>query len=506
MKLIRKKAPHHMTLSMFSGRLSVYRDELIRIAGDTFVMVEPSLENVNKTIESFDSAVYGDFRNRFFDYGKRFFESEYGHIFEDCIMHSEELSETIDWTKSAGYTATYHHIPTKGALIKDEKYLCSDHWRDPIKTVPITTVANKKELKSKEDVLANKIRLFFISEFHLCYAQLMFGKKSSLRLKNLHWSAYGWSPFQGGVQTLARELMKKPIRFFYDVSGWDKFVPIMRDLFEIIKRKSCIPPHLTAYFDWMVQHTCAFVCALYDGDVVLKDYGNCSGSGTTTRDNTLMHVILAASFLSEAFFTKNGYLPSFDLLSQQVVRLFGDDSLFAVDIEFDYVLHMKDSDQGFLNVFFKRLGMKLKFLYGGEDFPINKMEFLGFRFQEVDGDYCPYYNPVRLATSMVHTNDKKDNLDAYISKCFVLTIMSFATEHCETFLEAYKQLISSIRPAECTPCVRAFLSIGALNRGTLQAFYTGRESCLVDLPFFESAMVVGGIREQLLYPHLDDVN
>lgn len=499
MQLRSKVRPYHMVQSMHAKRLHTYYNEMLEIASDKFVMVEPSLENVNKTIESFDGARFGEFRNKFLDFGCSYLEHQYGAIFKDCIMPSEELAQAIDWTKSAGYTATYHHIQTKGHLIQDSRYMNSPYALDPTSTVPMVSIANKKELKSKEDVLANKIRLFWISEFHLCQAQLTFGKRSSLRLKNRGWSAYGWTPFMGGVQELAEKLLSKPIRFFYDVSGWDKFIPLMKDLFKIIFKCSDIPKHMHQYFAWMVQHTCEFISVMYDGDVILKNYGNCSGSGTTTRDNILMHIIIAAAFLAEAYFIKNGVLPTEELLSEQVVKLFGDDSIFAVDVEFDYVLHRKDEPDGFLRSFFERFGMKLKFLHGGYEYPVDQMEFLGFRFTIVDGYYFPRYDPVRLATSFIYTNDRSDKLEAYLSKCFVLTMMAYASDKRELFLNAYRVLIESVRPAEITSAVKGFLSIGPLNKATLHAFYSGLEASTVDFSFFESALVEGGISDSFTY-------
>lgn len=503
MQLKHKIAPFHMTPSSNAKRLDAYRSELSVIAANKFVMVEPSIDNVNNFIKSFDNAVYGEFRDEFFEYGLKFLEDQYGDIFTDSISSNEEVSEFIDWTKSAGYTATKYNIMTKGDLIRDESFLKSDQWLKPWTTIPLVSVGNKKELKTKEDVLANKIRLFFISEFHLCHAQIKFGKKSSLKLMNHKWSAYGFSPFNGGVHSLAKRLLTKLIRFFYDVSGWDKFIPIMKDLYRVVAKCTNVPSDQMDHFVWMIENTIAFVSVLWDGDVILKEYGNCSGSGTTTRDNILMHVIIAATFLSEAYYIKMGKLPTYDLLSEQVVKLFGDDSVFAVDVEFDHVLFKQDDvENGFLHSFFRRFGMKLKFLYGGYNYPVDKMEFLGFRFHLMKGRYYPYYNPSRLAASFLHTNDKSDTLEAYVSKCFVLTMMSYATEHRDLFIDAYRTLLSSIKEIEVTPVIRSFQNAGPLSTSILESFYSGLEASSVEFSFFYSALVGGGINES--FPHLQN--
>lgn len=455
-------------------------------------MVEPSKENVSKTYESFSNPNFGDFRDKFLEYGIGFLDDQYKDILLDPISTSEEIAERIDWSKSGGFTATSHKIQTKKELQNDEEYRKSDYNNHPERVIPMTTIANKRELKDISEIKQNKIRCFFISEYVLFRVQLEFGLKSSNRLKNNKWSGYGFSPFRGGTNKLALQLLSKTNRWFYDISGWDKFIPLMKDLYKWIASRTEVPDALKSRFVWMVQHTIAFICVTYDGDVFRKWFGNASGSGTTTRDNILMHIIIVATYLSEAYYNKCGELPGFSLLTEQVVRVFGDDGVFSCDDEFDHVLNGMGTEDGFLFKFFKRMGMKLKFLYGGKDFPLEKMEFLGFNFKLINGYYYPHWNPVRTATSFIYTNDKKDDLGAYISKCFVLTMMAYPTIYKDVFLQAYKQLIQSIADHELTPVVRSFQEVGPLTPQILEMFYTGSESNSVDFSFFESALVAGG--------------
>jgi len=498
MNLKSNDKPYHTVYSRHLHRLtSPYISLLKDIAGDVFCMVEPCLENVDATISSFDDPQYGEFRDKFFYFGMGFMDYEYGGIFHDCIATDEELSHYIDYTKSAGYTPTFWKIRSKGELFADENYKKSDYNLAPEKTRPLTSVANKKEPKYKEDVKKNKIRLFFISEAHLCKEQVRFGKRSSIRLIEYKWSAYGFSPFRGGVDRLARKLLINRIRFYYDLSGWDKYIPIMGDLYQIIQARTNCPNFLLGRFTWMMDHTTGFYCVMWNGDVVWKGYGNCSGSGTTTRDNILMHVILAAAFLCQAYFEKMGVMPTYDLLTRQIAKLFGDDSVFSVEEEFDKVV-----EDGWLNAFFVRCGMKLKFLHGGLDYPVEKMEFLGFRFTMIDGTYYPYYDPVRLAYSYLATNDKEDTLEAYVSKCFVLTMMAFATEARDTFLNAYRHLVLSLH-GDLSPTLKSFSDIGPLTVPILKAFYSGAESSSIDFSFFESILEEVGRKETLLSHHGD---
>jgi len=475
--------------------LGVFGEALKDLAGNKFAVVEPSVENVNITYESFLDPKYGLFRDEYHSYGINFLDTYYGHIFGTVATH-EELSERVDWTKSAGYTAGFYKILTKGELIRDTAYMASEYNLKPTTTIPLTSVANKRELKEIEDIKKGKIRCFFVAEWVLVKLQIKYGLDSAKKLMMLLWSAYGFSPFRGGTHSLAKKLIKKPVRFFYDVSGWDKFVPLMKDLYSVIFRHTNLPLELEEEFLWVVKHTCEFWCVLFDGDVIVKPYGNCSGSGMTTRDNTLMHVIIAAGFLSKAYFEKIGVLPPLELVAEQIVRLFGDDSLFAVDEEFSYVLNGMGEEDGFLSSFFKKFGMKLKFLKGGYNYPITKMEFLGFRFEDIDGKFFPYYDPVKSAHSFYYTNDKNDSLSAYVSKCFVLTIMSYATEHRDLFLKAYTKLIDSIEDRELTPELRSFKFLGRLNDSILRTFYSGEESS-IDFTFFYRILEAEGRKDDV---------
>jgi hypothetical protein len=459
--------------------LGYKKDVFHFLHGDKYSTVVPNKENVEKTIQSYDGAVFGDYKTQFYIYGLKYLGYKYGHIFKDCICTEEELSSYIDWTKSPGYTASVYGLQTKGDLIADQGFLASDHNLNPEKTIPLVSVANKVEPKLVVDINMGKIRHFFISEFHHFREQIRFGKRASNRLKGLHWSSYGFSPFFGGVHRLAIDILQKPLRFFYDVSGWDKFLPILGDVYEVITYNMTIPESLIERYKWMVLNTVQFVCVLWDGDVVLKTYGNASGSGTTTRDNILAHIVIAVSLLSEAYYMKFEKLPNFRLLTEQVIRLFGDDSIYSIDECFDHVL-----TEGFIQGFFQKFGLKLKFFFGGIDYDIEKIQFLGFYFKKYKGFYIPKYDVSRLSLSMLHVNEKSDNLVAYVSKVFTLTIMSFGTDHFNDFLQAFECLQQTLQH-ETRPELETFKTI-KLTHSLIENFYIGTESSTWEFCFFDS--------------------
>lgn len=319
--------------------------------------------------------------------------------------------------------------------------------------------------------------MFQVPPFELLISQLRFGKRTSLRLKEYKWSAYGFNPYGGGVDRLGRLLETKKYRFYYDVSGWDKFLPVMSDLYTVIRACN---GYLTEWtdaerleFDWMVENTVNHNIKMPDGSVYLKTYGNPSGSGCTTRDNILAHVIIIAYALYKAYQARYGVMPSPMLVSTQVVKLFGDDSVIGVDSHFKLAC-----DKDFMSNIFSEFGMKLKFFFGGKHYPVEKMEFLGFKFHKIinDGPYYPRYDVVRLASSMLF--EDRDRLDrtSHLSKCFVLTLMSYPTDYHQLFLEAYKNLLLEVSKHPTNETERAFMSLGPFRRSISDSLFLGLEA------------------------------
>jgi hypothetical protein len=163
--------------------------------------------------------------------------------------------------------------------------------------------------------------------------------------------------------------------------------------------------------------------------------------------------------------------PDRSLIAAQIVRVFGDDSILSLDMEFRRIL-----DDGFLAGIFARFGMKLKYLYGGVDYPIDKMQFLGFTFTQVSGHWFPLYDVVRLATSYCYESVTPCDREGLTSKLFTLTLMSFPSPEYENFKSAYKQhLLWLTRQDRLTIVEQKYLSIGNLSNNELLALYLGTE-------------------------------
>jgi len=447
---------------------------LLDICGDKFQVVHPTQTNYYKTVSSWDQKPSYSYEDEIsFLFAKQFFDQYYGHIMSDCIASSEEICEYIDWTKSPGWPHTYFGFRTKEDLVRS---LTDTLFFDRVGTIPIWNVAGKVEFKDIADIMENKIRLFQIPSFELLYSQLKFGKRISLRLMNEQWSAYGFNPYAGGFERLARRLLSKPYRGCYDVSGWDKFLPLLKDIYSTLLKRGNIPESELEEFLWMVTNTCDFMLKLMNGNVVCKDYGNASGSGCTTRDNIFGHILIFAAGLYEAYFAKTGTAPPMSLVHDQLVHLYGDDNVYSLDEEFSLMC-----DEDFLGKHLAKYGLKLKFFFGGLNADLHTLSFLGASFKFKDNCWLPKYDVIRLATTMVY-EQKELNLAQHLGKAFTLMVMSYPTDHFDVFYTAYASLVNSdiVKQNLDDPMIKSYSFIGAPSPSSILGFYTGSEASGLD--------------------------
>lgn len=413
----------------------------------------------------------------------QFFECVYGPILSDSIVRdSEILMSWVDWTKAPGFdwSPTYKRKKDIPPTILWNEFV---HYRG----TAIYNVAGKVEYCSKEDRESHKIRLFQIPPVELLLGQLKFGKQISLKIMGYHWSAYGFNPFMGGFPTLARSLLTKPRRGCYDVSGWDKFIPLMHTLYSSLSKfMKFSSTQEEDHWKWVMKNTVAYFFKSDDGRVFLKRYGNASGTGVTTRDNIFMHVILFSSALFAAYLQKNGSCPDWALVASQTVYLFGDDNIFSVDHEFSLVC-----DIDFMTNHYSKFGLKIKFLYTSNTEDLSPLSFLGANIIRKNGSYLPQYDIVRLATSVLYDAEPLD-LEQYVGKVHVLFVMSYPSEHHGIFREAYTQLLNSHLVLESDNLgVISYRSEGVPTEYELHSFYTGLESTSVTVNLEQVAEILG---------------
>lgn len=478
------KTPYFRELHPYANRVSNL-EYFLQLSGDTYYVVKPTEENVNFTISTFEQrpplTPTSPLQSKCFDYSLAYFDSIYGHLFEDCVATNEEVHEYIEFCKSSGYTGTFSGFRTKGDLVKSPQFNTWFHGKHHYNETPIWSCVPKGEYKDKQDILANKIRLFLIPPYELLYEQIRFGKRVSIRMKNYLWSAYGFNPYNGGTNQLAIQLKSKRNRIFYDVSGWDKFLCIMRDYYKIVEKRGSFDPTTLTEFRWTAINTYDFIFKTPFGDVFRKMYGNPSGSGVTTRDNTCCHIILFAAMLAECYYIKNEKFPPFPLIMSQVAKIFGDDIVASVDDDFDHIC-----SPGYISSFFARFGMKTKYCVAEKDLDIEKMDFLGFKFTLKNNTYLPVYDIVRLSTSFIYKGQDDGSDDPFIARAFTLMVMSYPTEHYAHFKKGFQSICDFFTnsPKDYSNTVYSYLSLRNLPDIELQKMFTGFESNLSDLLIF----------------------
>lgn len=449
------------------------------IAGDVYYMVKPTDDNVNFSIRSLENRPKLELTSHFqiecLEQSYRFFNDQYGHLYNNGVATGEEINAYINYDKSSGYLGTFSGYRTKADIITDQAFNDWMYNNQHLSEIPIWSLTPKGEMKARSDIIVNKIRLFKIPPYDLLYEQIRFSKRSSIKFKMYKWSAYGFNPYSGGANTLAQNLLTMPIRFFYDLSGWDKFVPLMHAYYDIVRKNSTIPNNLKHNFEWMIRNTVNHVFKTPFGHVFMQSYGNPSGSGSTTRDNIGMHIILVASFLIEAYYSKFEKFPSVALLNSQVIKIFGDDIVGSVSEDFSGIL-----DDGFLSNFFARFGMKLKYCVVERNLDIEKMDFLGFKFRKIGNRFYPLYDIQRLATSMIYEGLDDGTLEPFISRAFTLMVMSYPSEHFDVFKTFFQDICDYIHKApfvDYSSTVYSYLSMRNVSRREIDKFFTGNESC-----------------------------
>lgn len=494
---------HYRRISSVA-HVSTHSNALIELAGEQFYVVNPTVEMVETVLNSWEQRPPFDEKPPSLDKALEHLSFFYKEIFANCKASDEQIYEWLDLSRSPGYPGTQFKLKTKMDQLQDPGFQAyKQEFR--FNRRAFHKITPKVEILPLENIKQKKCRLFVIPELLLVLSQIKFGKMISLRLKKFGWSAYGFNPYNGGCNKLAEELLSKPVRFFYDVSGWDKFINLLRKIFEIIK-KHCGYETWTdeerEEFDWMVENTCEMDCVFYDGSVYRKKYGNGSGSGTTTRDNILGHIIIMAAMLYHAYFLKYDKYPDPFLVQRQIIRLFGDDSICAVDIEFEYILN-----KGFVEQMFASFGMKLKFFYGGIDYPLEKMEFLGFKFFKTEHGWIPLYDEVRLATGMIYNGVHSNSREAILSKISVLSFMAFPCAHYSIF-KSYAQDVAKYFHSQgnLTPSEEALIDLILYTQSEeLLSIFLGLESSSREVfELFSSLSEVVGIKE--LFPTLSFEN
>jgi len=304
--------------------------------------------------------------------------------------------------------------------------------------IPLFQVSGKVEFLPLDEVTQDeKMRTFFCGDSAFVMKQkLMYDKMDEAMLNNAEnfqhcWSRYGFTRQYGGFHRLVsahvNNLRFRNKRLFFktsDVSGWDRLLPIMPEIYKLRKRLyGRMTPLEEQYHDYIAENICDPYCCLFNGDVIQRHCGNVSGSGKTTSDNTIGHIMLEMYVFISLYYEKHGSFPSFDyIIDNTVESLYGDDDFGTLILDDWCPEDMSDEEQADYFIqkyreYYARFGLviKEKAFKGQFDTP-QGMEFLGGSFVKTRvGRWggAPRYS--KIATSLTQILEKNRDIIQYVS-------------------------------------------------------------------------------------------
>jgi len=353
---------------------------------------------------------------------------------------------------SATFPFTAMGFRRKSEVLSDPNFL--DVVKDPDLVRCVWRVSGKAEMKSFDDISAQKIRTFIIPPLHLLWWQKVFFSGQDAELKTARWGSvrYGVSFAYGGFHHLMQRHVGRII-YFGDISGWDRLLAFMREVYNLRRRGLKISSDLESRFCWTVDNTVCAVLLLPNGDVVLKRWGNNSGGGSTTGDNCIAHEIVTR------------YI---GLDNDYFADLFGDDFVGSCTTEIgDWVRKV-----------YELFGFTLKFMHRLTT-PVG-VEFLGAKCVYYDGYYLPTYDSDRIYASMRISGDHH-LLDEEVSKYYAFLFLGW--NDIELFEELSRILVLALKDETIGgPMVEFLRQHGVPTRfQIIYNFWIGSESSLLIL-------------------------
>lgn len=391
-------------------------------------------------------------------------------------MSLDEMLPGLNLNSSPGAPWVQLGFKTKRQLLNFPEFY--DYYSsDPFKRKPpIWKVSPKTEIYSLEDLENNKVRTFIIPPLDFLLLQKHYFETQNRSMKEKHWSAYGFNPYQGGVARYAERLLIHKIFIFYDVKGWDRKLPLMEAVYKL--RISFISDDDHARFAWWVaDHIVSSILLHTDGTLFKKYIGNNSGSGCTTNDNILAHCFILAYVLIILF---KGDL---QIVLAVIALLFGDDNAMSIPDP-----GVSDSDiESIFRSCYLDFGLELDPFYVQHE--LEGVEFLGFKFHFFESVWIPQYNIGRLMAAYVYTIEKKQSDSISLSRAWMLTLMCAGNgrEIYSLVASATQRYMDFLKDSTDTE-VLAFRRIGVPSFEETMSFYLGRETSF-DFSLFDYSIL-----------------
>jgi len=276
------------------------RNKILSLAGD-FCFTPSTRKHLDVSVRKMDHKPVRDYLDcPFYQRALAYVDAKFMDALTVNDMTPSEILEDTDLDKACGYFETWRGFRTKGDCVKAG--LLFEFEDLDMDEVVLWKVSGKHEIKETDLYLGEwKQRTFIIEPFSMLYHDKRHFGKQNAGMKNCWWSKYGFNPYEGGVHMMATNLCRFKRKWEWDVKGYDRLFPHMRDVQNMRLRHIKDNPRAR----WVAENKCRSTLVLPNGDIISKDWGNNSGSGTTTGDNIIgMAIPIVHSFLRMGFTEK----------------------------------------------------------------------------------------------------------------------------------------------------------------------------------------------------------
>ncbi len=451
---------------LFENALGENTKANLRAKAGEYYRVTGTVSSVAKSLKKMDAPRSVGFKtHELWGQAKRFVLNEYHSLFAQHtrVRQADEIISALTLDTASGQPWQALGLKKKKDCLNSNGFLNYLFAAPEDHMPPVWKVSPKTEWYPKEKLDADKVRTFIVPPFHLLYYQKALYETQNMAMKEFHWSAYGFNPYQGGVQRLAERLLKNNIFMFYDVVGWDRVLPCMPTVYSLRNRYHQYSEMAWRVAMWVTEHTIHTHLLQPDGKIFKKFIGNNSGSGNTTSDNILAHTFILALTLLDLYDGDEA------LVRRACASLFGDDNIMSIP--------PVPSGKNIEEVFTRVYGL---FGLAFDPFCIQETlegcEFLGFKFHKIEKGWIPQYNQPRLVAAFCYTIEKKHLPSVSISRAWALTVMAAGCERAvfDEMSEALNQYMLYLRDDD-DPVVKSFVQVGVPDYDSIINFYLGRE-------------------------------
>lgn len=385
------------------------RNFILKNAGD-YVVTNDTRQHIRTSVLKIDAPVCYDFRKSYvYDNALEFIGDMYDSVFRVGPMDTYDILKDTNYDASPGLVEQRRGMRDKRACIMNGVIHEYDRDVDAVEK-PLWKVSGKREFQTRTNFVDNmKQRTFIIQPFKaLWQTKREFGAQNEA-IKMVGWSFYGHNPYEGGVEQLVKHLTSYsplPKRFWeFDVVRWDRLLPHMEEIWQLRTKYKKSSTKISNLVKYMIEST----LITPEGHVIWKNWGNNSGSSTTTGDNILgMSICLAHICL-------NLGVPPQGIHEHFSFAVFGDDVVGS-----DTLAVPDDLLRSIIEDTFSLYGLKLDPLVLTRD--ITELHFLGYKITKTPRGYIPQYPLERLSAAFLKNDSVMEPLAEYSKMCSLLVM------------------------------------------------------------------------------------